>query len=159
MFSYEDEKKEDVTKVSIKDEEVFDMGEQYEVTESPVPSDKVSTNGSPKEDPSKELPHEDIFYLKDVKVGTRIANTFIFYGEVSEIWKDKKGNTMWKIVYDDDDEEDFNDKELSTALALYEEKKESDKPRKRRKKLTSSTCVSRATKRPRKCQQKYLFGP
>ena len=57
----------------------------------------------------------------DENVGTRIAKEFdgtIYYGTVVEMWKEMKAK-RWHVVYDDDDNEDLNKKELAEAKRLY----------------------------------------
>ena len=57
----------------------------------------------------------------DKNIGKRIAKDFsgnIHYGTVVELWKERK-QKRWQIVYDDDDLEDLNEKELKVAKALY----------------------------------------
>lgn len=62
------------------------------------------------------LQHEPKYY-----VGRRVAKNFgeeIYFGKISKYAAE---SSYWHVVYDDGDEEDYNEKDLRQALKLYEE--------------------------------------
>ena len=60
------------------------------------------------------------------KVGMRVAKTFTFFGDITEVWKDKKGEDNYSVLYEDDDREDFSRAEAQAGIVLAEEEKDLD---------------------------------
>jgi hypothetical protein len=59
-------------------------------------------------------------------VGKRVAKFFddeCFFGDIDHF--DKK-NKLWRVIYDDGDEEDFDDREVMKHCKVYEENKHKD---------------------------------
>ena len=89
---------------------------------------------SPNTNPKPRIIHEEIPEIqdrepvqlptaldKDSSIGTRMAKRFneeIFYGTVQELWKEKD-KKRWRVIYDDGDSEDLNEREMKTAKELY----------------------------------------
>ncbi|KAL3919217.1 MAG: hypothetical protein SGILL_003865 [Bacillariaceae sp.] len=70
---------------------------------------------------------------KEPQLGTRIAKNFPFFGDITEVWTDKKSNKWAHIVYDDGDEEDILLSEAEACMILYEKKKDQDTKRRAKK--------------------------
>ena len=97
-------------------------------------------------------------------VGKRIVKKFDkknFFGEIKEKWLDEKDSSpRWNVKYDDGDEEDFNEKELTNALKRYEKSKRFDykifpkKPRTPSKKRKVEPPPPRTNKFPKRGQHK-----
>jgi hypothetical protein len=90
-----------------------------EAKETPVPA---ATNDEP---------------IAEAKVGARVAKKFFvkkskrstgkfYFGTLKEQWKDDDGKTLWTVVYDDDDTEDYDEKEVEEGLAMYASHKRLD---------------------------------
>lgn len=65
-------------------------------------------------------------------VNKRVAKWFgdsLFFGTIEYF---DEGEKWWHVIYDDDDQEDFDSKQVRTALALYEQNKKSDPKKKNR---------------------------
>lgn len=70
-----------------------------------------------------------------VYVGHRVCKMFpleneegimvdvLFYGTITEYDAENK---LWQVVYDDDDQEDFDERDMKTAVRLYDENKPGD---------------------------------
>ena len=82
--------------------------------------------------------------IKKLEVGSRVAKQFLFFGTVTEVWKNKKGEDHYAVVFDDDDQEDLSFAEIQAAIALYQEKK--DKDTKRRNKIVANKRGGKAPK-------------
>jgi len=89
---------------------------------------------SPKKSPPKKKPRTSEKGRK--YVGRRVAKNFlrdpsvpgeydVFFGTVMATEVDSEG-TLWNIVYDDEDQEDYDEEDLNVGLMLYEEQKKLD---------------------------------
>ena len=69
----------------------------------------------------------DAVEAKDLRVGLKVAKYFknvgndawtrVFKGEVTEVWKNDKGETLYHVKYDND-EEDLNESEVRLIAIL-----------------------------------------
>ena len=69
-------------------------------------------------------------------ISQRVAKEFdskVFFGTVKEQWNDS-GVTQWHVLFDDDDEEDLNKRELKKALKLHKRMRHYDPVWKEKKK-------------------------
>jgi hypothetical protein len=130
MTKFNEEKKEEGTPASVLPKATVDKEEKNTV-ETEVHDDEELVARSI---PSKEAPS-----MVDAKVGDCVAKHFLFYGTITGIWKDKKGNKMWRVLYEDSDEEDLNVEEMTAAVALYKKKKEGNQFNSRAKKTVNRT--------------------
>ena len=64
-------------------------------------------------------------------IGLRIAKCFgedVFFGTIKKYIEPASSEPdLWHIVYDDDDQEDYDAKDLRKAIALYKTKRFKDK--------------------------------
>jgi hypothetical protein len=64
-------------------------------------------------------------------IGQRVAKFFgddVFFGTIKKYIEPGAGEfDLWHIVYDDDDQEDFDSKDLRKALNLYKQRRSEDK--------------------------------
>ena len=103
----------------------------------------------------------------DDYVGKRVSKKFgkkNYYGEIKEKWTEKKdGAPKWHVMYDDGDEEDFNQKELDNALKRYERNKQYDfkifprkprKPTEKKKRKIPDPAPPRTSKFPKRGSSK-----
>jgi hypothetical protein len=134
------------------------MSESKPVEESkePVPAPAVPETETPTEDTVADASSSDDH------VGKRVAKKFgkkLYFGVIKEKWTEEKdGAAKWHVKYDDGDEEDFNEKELDSALNQYEEKKRWDfkvfprKPRKpsEKKRKFFDSAPARTSKFPKR---------
>jgi len=71
--------------------------------------------------PETKKPAEDTVAdasSSDDYVGKRVSKKFAtknYYGEIKEKWAEKNGAPKWHVMYDDGDEEDFNQKDLEPS--------------------------------------------
>jgi len=91
-------------------------------------SSKRQATAAPKVSPPKKSRKE-----KDPTsyIGTRVAKLFdedgLYFGEITGYEDDEDGNGFWKILYDDNDEEEFDKNDLIKAVELYKKESSLDK--------------------------------
>jgi len=129
LIRYEDDDREDVTLPELK---------KMIITNASVEKKEKQANGNvkkrssdfttsppkkkqkikPKPQPEQKSPQE---YM-----GMRIAKWFdkdLFFGTITSFDPDEK---LWKVIYDDNDEEEFDETELKVGLMLHRKKKHVD---------------------------------
>jgi len=119
--------------------------------------------------PETKKPAEDTVgdaSSSDDYVGKRVSKKFAtknYYGEIKEKWTEKNGAPKWHVMYDDGDEEDFNQKELDSALKRYERNKRYDfkifprkprKPSEKKKRKIIDPAPPRTSKFPKRGSSK-----
>mmetsp|Transcript_16659 Transcript_16659/g.38454 ORF Transcript_16659/g.38454 Transcript_16659/m.38454 type:complete len:154 (+) Transcript_16659:212-673(+) len=97
-------------------------------------------------------------------IGKRISKKFgsrNYFGEIKDKWQDEKDSTpKWSVKYDDGDEEDFNEKQVTAALKRYAKSKRFDfkifprKPRTPGKKREAKPPPPRTNKYPKRGDKK-----
>jgi hypothetical protein len=63
-------------------------------------------------------------------LGRRVAKFFgkdIFFGTINFISSEDKGDVWWHVLYDDNDEEDLDYRQLKIAILLYEQHEGKDR--------------------------------
>jgi hypothetical protein len=109
-------------------------------THSETPAAERKQNKKRNAPPTKTAPPAKAQKVKGARkkedplvfIGQRVAKYFgeeVYFGTVKKFSPPatKKDGDLWHIVYDDDDQEDFDYKELKKAVALYESNQKDDK--------------------------------
>ena len=77
--------------------------------------------------PKAKRPKMDLAKNPQRCVGSRVAKLFggeVFFGTINAVDVDDDGQSLWTVVYDDGDREDFDKRDLTRAQNLYEQRKD-----------------------------------
>ena len=109
-------------------------------TYSETPASERKQNKKRVAPPTKSAPPSKVQKVKGARkkedplfyVGQRVAKYFgteVYFGTVRKFIPPttKKDVDLWHIVYDDDDQEDYDHKDLRKGLALYKNNQQDDK--------------------------------
>lgn len=107
--------------------------------ETPASERKKAGNRKRNGQPTKVAPPEKKAKTKTpskkqspfANIGVRVAKYFgddVFFGTIKRYIEPPSGESdLWHVVYDDDDQEDYDAKDLRKAMALYKQKRSEDK--------------------------------
>jgi hypothetical protein len=75
--------------------------------------------------PAPSVPASTDAEYKNLRVAKRFKKR-IYFGTITSTWVEDTKGSMYHVMYDDKDEEDFEQKEVDNARKLYEKSKDKD---------------------------------
>lgn len=93
------------------------------VSEIPAPVPPAPAPAAPPSPPS--VPASTDAEYNNLRVAKRFKKR-IYFGTITSTWVENTKGSMYHVMYDDKDEEDFEQKQVDNARKLYEKSKDKD---------------------------------